>query len=293
MASPLASVAFVVAATVAPAALGLSYDTGWAHDENSGNGYSYFSTSVFVDCAHTRVGYRQSADILTGAYAHDRSGNVLSYADMGVILENDSLAPGDIAKPNKVQLYAQASTTASRALLRLNDAGPAPQRAYDVACDSELRLTFWVASTSELDIRYDGTFIAKNGGATYRGSLEGAIDGFVAQDGWSPSCGTCAVRRATTLAVSSGGPTRDGAYFGIDDRPPHRRAEVRWTHSLEGMYRDGTPGDPASYAIVPFHARGRDIVDSPSNGQSVPRDRPAFVIENAGAEDAAFGLDQR
>ena len=95
------------------------------------------------------------------------------------------------------------------------------------------------------------------------------------------------------MALSSGGPTRVGAYFGIGERASHRQPRVRWTDSLEGTYRDGPPGDPSSYAIVPFHARKRDIVDSPANGQSVPRDRPAFVIENEGAENAAFGLDQR
>ncbi len=291
--APFAIVALALVAAAAPAALGLAYDTGWAHDENSGNGYSYFSSSVFVDCAHTRVGYRQSADILTGAYSHDLVGNVLSYADMGVILENDSLAPGDIAQPNKVQLYAQASTTASKELLRMSNADPAPQRAYYVACDSELKLTFWVASPSELRIRYEGTFLPKRGGEPYRGTLDAAIDGFVAEDGWSANCGTCAVRRAATLAVSSGGPTRPGAYFGISDGALRRQPRVRWNDSLEGAYRTGSPGDPASYAIVPFHARKRDIVDSPANGQSVPRDRPAFVIKNEGAEDAAFGLDQR
>jgi hypothetical protein len=291
--APFALVTLAVVAAVAPATLGLAYDTGWAHDENSGNGYSYFSSSVFVDCAHTRVGYRQSADILTGAYSHDLAGNVLSYADMGVILENDSLAPGRLAQPDKVQLYAQASTTASKELLRMSNADPAPQRAYYVACDSDLKLTFWVASPSELRIRYEGTFLPKHGGPPYRGAVEAAMDGFAAQDRWSVNCSTCAVRRAATLAVSSGGPTRPGAYFGISDGELHRQPRVCWTDSLEGTYRDGPPGDPSSYAIVPFHARKRDIVDSPANGQSVPHDRPAFVIESEGAENAAFGLDQR
>ena len=282
MISQFAFPALALVATLSPAALGLSYDTGWAHDENSGNGYTYFSTTVFVDCANTRVGYRQSADILTGAYSHDPAGNVLSYADMGVIMQNDSLVPGETARPNKVQLYAQASTTVNKDLLRMSTSGTAPQRSYYVACDSELELTFWIASATELKVRYEGTFIAKRGGATYRGALEASVEGFVPQDGWLPNCTTCAVRRAATLAVSSGSPTRAGA-----------RTRVRWARSMEGRFRDGTPGDASSYAIVPFHAAKRDIVDSPANGQSVPHERPAFVIEGEGEENATFGLDQR
>jgi len=281
------------AAERSPSELGLAYDTGWAHDENSGNGYAYFSAKTFVDCAHTRVGYRQSADIFTGGYAHAADGRVLSYADMGVLLENDDLAPGELARPNKVQLYGQASTSAGLGLLRFANAPDAPQHVDDVACNTQLTLTFFVASASEIDVRYDGTFVPKRGGVPFTGSVTARIAGFVPADGWSASCAFCAVRRVDTLAVGSGDRTRPGAYFGVLDRLGSRQPVEPWTGSVEGRYVAGTPGEKNSYALRPFAAIARDIVNSPRDAERLPQLRPAFLIRGEGTADERIGLDER
>jgi hypothetical protein len=277
----------------APGGNGLAFATGWSHDENSGNGYTYFSARTFVDCAHTRIGFRQSADLFTGAYAHDARGNLLSYADLGILLENDDLAPGELGRPNKVQLYGQGSTAGGADLLRFTQRGDAPQRFFNVVCDTPLRMTAWIARADRIDIRYEGTFVAKSGGKPFHGTLHAAIVGFVAADGWSPACTRCAVRRVTTLAVSSGSPTRPGAYFGIRDVRGFRTPTVYWANAVEGAYAGGEPGNVASYALAPFTARARDIVNAPADALTVPRGRPAFIIRQQGEATEYIGLDQR
>jgi len=293
----LLSLALVAASGATPQPLehlGLAYRTGWSHDEHTAGGFAYFSAKTFVDCAHTRVGYRQSADIFTGGYAHDAHGGLLSYADMGVLLENDGLARGELARPDKVQLYGQASTTASARLLRFVDGPDAPQRRFDVVCDTPLRLTFFVASPAEVDVRYQGTFVAKRGKRTpFTGSLTARIRGFAAADGWSVTCAFCAVRRVDTLAVGSGGPTRPGAYFGILDARGRREPVAWWSDSEAGRYVARPAGARASYQRGPFAAAARDIIDAPQNARTAPRGRPAFLIRGEGTANERIGLDQR
>ena len=269
------------------------FDTGWTHEENSAFGRSYFSAKTFVDCAHTRIGYKQSADIFTGGYTHDASGRAIAYADMGILLENDALAPGQIAAPNKVQLYGQGSTNGGAQLLRLSNDGNASQRFFNVVCDTPLTLTFWVESDRKISIRYEGTFVSKFGGKPFTGTLAAAIDGFAPEDGWSAPCARCQVRRVTTMAVSSGAPTRPGAYFAMDDVDGKREPVGMWQHSIIGSYRSGTPGEAASYALTPFASHARDVNDEPRDAQRLPARRPRFVIRHQGEPDEAFGLDQR
>lgn len=269
------------------------FDTGWTHEENSAYGRSYFSATTFVDCAHTRVGYRQSADIFSGGYTHDASGKQISYADMGILLENNDLAPGEIAAPNKVQLYGQGSTNGGTQLNRYTNAGHAPQRFFNVACDTPLRITFWVADERRIFVRYDGTFASKFGGKRFTGSLTASIDGFVPQDGWTTRCERCQVRRVTTMAVSSGGPTRPGAYFAMRDVDGSREPVGVWRDSVAGTYVSGPPGEAASYAIAPFTSIARDVNDQPLDAQRAPAGPPIFVIRHQGEPDETFGLDQR
>ncbi len=272
---------------------GFAYATGWAHDENSGDGFSYFAARTFVDCAHTRVGYRQSADILTGAYSHARDGRVLSYADLGVLLQNDGLAPGHLGRPNKVQLYGQASTRAHARLLRFPNGPHAAQRAFNVACDTVLAFAFFVASSGDLVVRYTGTFVPKHGSRRFAGSVVLRITGFVGADGWSARCERCAVRRVNTMAVNGGPPTRPGAYFAVVTGADVRRPAGWWKSSVEGRYTAGPPGDPHSYVLRPFSARRADIVDMPPDGERRPAGRPAFLLRGAGTPNMAIGLDER
>jgi hypothetical protein len=276
-----------------PSALGAVYRTGWAHDENSGYGFSYFRARTFVDCAHTRIGARQSADLFTGAYAHDAAGNVTSYLDAGILMQRDGLRSGELAVPDKVQMYAQASTAGTSRVLRYDDARPAAQLAYHVVCDTPLEIMMWIASSAEIDVAYAGTFRDKTSGAIERRRFVVRVRGFVSSDGWSPVCERCAVRRVVTLAVAEGAPTRVGSYVGIASDGANRIPTIPWDSSVRGAYRDGAPGSPSSYDLEPFEPATRDVVDAPSFGRERPLGRPAILIERPSPASERVGLDER
>jgi hypothetical protein len=181
--------------------------TGPFYREWAPPGYSFFSSSVYVDCANTMITKKSATGLEQDAFIY--SGGVSGYnvgVDAGIQINPPPASEG-LGSPTSVQGF-----------IRSPNVKPVGSNFY-LPCNAASTFSFYPTKTNQVTVKFAGQ--------------PGLVLDLASASGWSAGC-SCTLKRLTSLAVSpaSSVPWVVGSYFGVKNPYTKPTPTIQWTQTV-------------------------------------------------------------